>query len=393
MPCCLHHRKLSRRHFLSAAASTGVATTIPGVASAGLFPAGEPAERMKDVFRQAGGSKLGRIETFRITPADLPWRLKLLDVKKDQPVTMLLGGRWYVSREADIWFEPGFVLHARVADGPMFNPMHNTGTFTADRDGELRVARAAADWANAEGELWTAEEDYIAGDGFIDGVAIAWNVDPIEGLERMAAEGDIAGLIREEIDRLKSPPVTPKGWENHFSFGEAGIFTLYDGKEGPEIACSTHKDVSILRKPLELSLAEPLKLRWDWLVDELPSLHPENSAATHDYLSIGVEFDDGQDITYLWSVGLEPGLVFRCPLPGWNAIETHVVQRSGRADFGRWMSEERDIKADYESIIGGGAQNIVRIWLLGVSPFQRRRGTCRYRKISVAGDHGVAQVL
>ena len=81
-------------------------------------------------------------------------------------------------------------------------------------------------------------------------------------------------------------------------------------------------------------------LDWQWVVDRLPSHLPEDQILTHDYLSIAVEFDDGQDITYMWSSSLPVGQVFRCPLPGWDAVETHVVQRSGLASVHTFSDAE-----------------------------------------------------
>ena len=37
---------------------------------------------------------------------------------------------------------------------------------------------------------------------------------------------------------------------------------------------------------------------WSWLVEKLPSELLEDLALTHDYISVAVEFDNGQDITY-----------------------------------------------------------------------------------------------
>jgi hypothetical protein len=50
-------------------------------------------------------------------------------------------------------------------------------------------------------------------------------------------------------------------------------------------------------------------------MDELMSKVREDNLITHDYLSIAVEFDTGQDITYYWSSELPVGAGFRCPIP------------------------------------------------------------------------------
>lgn len=396
MPCVLGaaKRELTRRETLRGLGSAGMAAAgmaaLPGAAGAALFPKGVLIEDATKAFEAAGGPKLGELAPFRITGQDLPWNQKLMQVADGQKVTFLLSGRWHLSREADIWFEPGVVFHARAgSEGRMFNPSRNTGTMTAERDGRIEIARSAGEWANAKGETWTPEEAYLTADGEIEGVAIAWRGDPRDGLASMAQVADPGGLIGKELRRLAAPPQTPEGWQNHFSFGESGVFSTC----GDEICCETRKDVAILQRDIAQPLEPGLALNWRWLVSELPSQAPENVPLSHDYLSIGVEFDDGQDITYLWSHELPVGEAFRCPLPGWNAIETHVVQRSGRENLGQWFPESADIAADYGKLIGGDATEAVRIWLLGVSVFQRRAGACRYADISLEGPAGRSVIL
>lgn len=387
MPCALHGHHghhLTRRTALLGLGAAGLAAGIGGLAgpaAARLFPDGAFTSALQGAFDRAGGGALGRFAPFVITGSTPPWAIKLPEAKAGQQITFLLSGRWHLLRDLDLWFEPGVAFHARVAGGAMYNPSLNFGTMTADRDGPLEIARSAGEWGDAQGDLWGPLDAYLAADGRIEGVAILWDVDPRDGLARLRAQGDAAGILAQAHERLIFPHVTPEGWHNHFNFGEGGVFRAGEG----EINCRTHKQVAILRRDVNLDLTEDLRLDWEWLVEELPSLVGEDQIPTHDYLSIAVEYDDGQDLTYLWSAALPQGKVFRCPLPGWNLIETHVVQRSGLADLGKWLPESRNVTQDYREFIGGPATKAVRVWLLGVSVFQRRVGACRYRGVSLGG--------
>jgi hypothetical protein len=86
---------------------------------------------------------------------------------------------------------------------------------------------------------------------------------------------------------------------------------------------------------------------------KLPSAVAEDTFPTHDYLSVAVEFDNGQYITYFWSSELPLETTFRCPIPTWTARETHLVVRSGLDEHGKWLSEERDLFKQYAERIGG----------------------------------------
>lgn len=388
MPCAFHNMPhLSRRILLQGAGAAGLAA-LAAPAVARLFPDGDFSARLLDLFEKAGGEAIGRARPFVLTGADLPWTQQLFEVKAGQQVTFLLSGRWHLARALDLWFEPGVVFHARVGGGAMFNPMDNSATMRADRDGMVEIARSAGEFASPAGDLWTPPEDYVKADGRIEGVAIVWNIAPENGLRRMLAEGDVALSVEQALQRETFPPKPPDGWHNHHNFGEAGMFRA----SGAEMCCQTHKNVAILRRDIDIALTEGLTLTWDWLVEELPSVVAEDQAPTHDYLSIAVEYDDGQDITYMWSAELPTGTVFRCPLPGWNLIETHVVQRSGHAELGQWLHESRDLASDYREIIGGSASRVRRVWLIANSLFQRRNGSCRYREVTIGEGAGM-QVL
>ncbi|MFN0181717.1 MAG: DUF3047 domain-containing protein [Gemmatimonadales bacterium] len=153
---------------------------------------------------------------------------------------------------------------------------------------------------------------------------------------------------------IDGPPSPPAGWTYLPEIAAhcvADIFHLdartHEGQPSPQIVVATRRNVGILEHAVDVALDEATRLEWKGNVTQIPSTLPENVAADHDYLSIAVKFDNGQDLTYMWSASLEPGTGFRCPLPGWDTRETHVVRRSGRKDLGQWLHEGRNIRADY----------------------------------------------
>ncbi|WP_245444131.1 DUF3047 domain-containing protein [Bradyrhizobium sp. Y36] len=352
----------------------------------------DPVGGIKDIIAKANSPELVATKTFEINGADLPWTDLGLDATRGQQVTFLLGGRMWLSRDHDLWFGPGLVFHARTrGQRPIYNPMLDTGTMIASHDGRIEVARSAAEWANEDGALATPEDIYKKADVKISGIALLWRGDAAAGVTSLLAHGDVGGLLKSELARLARGGKLPAGWSNLLGFG--GGQEVFSQGTGGEIVCDITGRVSIIERPLPLALASRPRLAWRWKIDQLPSVVAEDQAATHDYLSIGVKFDDGQDLTYVWSEYLPEGKVFRCPLPGWNAIETHMIVRSGKAGLGSWQAGLRDVAADYAAHIGGSATAISKIWLLAVAPFQRRHGACRYADITVTtADNAVHKV-
>ena len=398
---CQSHEHCPEHHRLAQVRSNSSALTGPCAVS--LSSTAENPERTIhatqlfnafDALARSSDARIARIEPFTITPSHLPWSQNLGRIRKKQQVSFFLSGQWWFLKEAGRWLEPGFVFFARVNRGdqasPIHNIMQNTGTLSADCSGMLEVARSAGEFASPAGDLWVTEEQYLSAQGQIQGIAIIWDEPANSGLHKLSAIGDVEGFLKAELQRQRLLDNKPRGWQNFFQFGDGSIFL--DTPTG-DIDCYTHKNVGILQYPVTGHPLRPgLTLNWTWLVDQLPSRYREDQLLNHDYLSIAVEFDDGQDITYMWSAQLPVGTVFRCPIPGWDQVETHVVQRSGIRQLGQELDEEVDLHSDYRRIVGGSARKVVKVWLIANSLFMRGHGRCAYRTIRI-GQKGKQQQI
>jgi hypothetical protein len=216
---------------------------------------------------------------------------------------------------------------------------------------------------------------------------VRWAGDPSVGLRALLAIGDVGGLVAGELARLDTTIEHPAGWHSPATGGPSEQFTVdADALDGPVIGCYSRDSGALLLTPAAVPLLPATTLRWRWRMEELPSEAREDALATHDYLSIAVEFDNGRDLTYYWSAALPVGTGYHCPVPGWEDRETHVVVRSGRAGLGQWCDEARDVHADYARYIGDPPGSIVRIWLLAVTFFQRGAGRGDYGRIEIENE-------
>lgn len=342
----------------------------------------ELVDGMTALVARAKSPELHELHVFELRGNELPWKELGIRLAKGQEVTFLLGGRVWLAREQDLWIEPGVAFHVRTrGTRAMFNPMTNTGTLTAVADGPLEMARSVVEFQNDAGELAVPKEEYAKADAHIYGVALVWRGRALDGLTSLLGHGDVCGVLAAELWRLQSPRRLPEGWHNFFMLG-GGPVIFNDIGQGA-ISCGPLKNAGILQRPVNIELQPETRLSWRWIVEELPSRLPEDQLTSHDYLSIAAEFDDGQDLTYFWSSSLPVGKAFRCPIPRWTPLESHMVVRSGLEDLGKWVSDERDLYADYNTHIGGRARSVVNVWLLGVSLFQRRSGSCRFADMQI----------
>lgn len=327
---------------------------------------------------------------FELPSEQKPWFDTGIDVEAGENLTSFAAGQTQF-KDLPITMEPNFQLWFRIGQkGEIFRGTRDSHSFTVEQPGRLYLASYyPGEWADKTGNLATPDEVYGMVTGNLAVLLIRWQINTLDGLKTLAENGDVDNLIAMEIDRLVSPVISPEGWDYLWFVGPAEIYQscAAPAKNESAICCHTHNDCGLLIKPVSLPFKPDTRLRWSWKMDALPSAVREDTLPTHDYLSIAIEFDNGQDITYYWSAELPPETSYRCPIPTWTHRETHVVIRSGRQGLGEWFDEDRDVYQDYINAIGGAMPgNIVKVWLIAVSIFQHEQGVCQYSDISFLSD-------
>lgn len=219
----------------------------------------------------------------------------------------------------------------------------------------------------------------------------------IAGMSVAAAQEDAAQELQVPLAAEPGLAEPPPNWAYLPELAVLGPAHIYDlrfaspAEAGPIVRMDAHtvKNAGILTRDVTVPLTSGTRLAWKWKVDQLPSQVAEELAQHHDYLSIAVKFDNGRDLTYMWSAALSEGTSFECPLPGWDGREWHVVVRSGEADLGKWLSEERNVLADYEKYIGGKAPaSVKQVWLISNSIIQQTEGRASYGDVFLTGANG-----
>lgn len=337
------------------------------------------------------------LEDFRVVEVDTrrrPWLPTGLLVAEGDEVTMFRLGRVHLSRPADLWLGADLHVWARVGGrAPLETGTRATHTFVAAHTRDVQVRNCApAEWIDRDGEHQAPAPAWLRATGSHTVALLRWRrgVDVEAALREAHKRTGLAAFLHE-AERLADPgPSLPDGWEHRWQLGPSEIFAAEDDA----IGCRTRGDVGIIHHELGgVPLTDGTELRWSWRVDELPSALPENTLATHDYMSVAVEFSNGLDLTYHWSAGLPVGTVYPCPLPHWCDRETHAVVRSGPVGLGEWLPERRRLLADYRAAIGDdGPARVERVWLIATSVMQRRLGRCAVADITVTDGDRVIPV-
>ena len=361
------------------------------------------AERWLDELPAgSGNAAVADARLVRLNANEPPWHGTGIRVEAGRAYSLFADGRVHWSpRDPTLYGGPRYHLWARVSPGGrIVNPTCESGTFVADVTGELELGIYMGLWKDAFGELATSASLYRRLTGGLDVLVVAWRGDSLDALavfasaEAVAAAGAVdasaarQSFFRAELSRLRTQRAPPADWSYLLDTGHADVFADSRGPDGGRaIAVHTHDDQGIVCKAVEFALTPRTRLAWRWRVTEQPSVLAEDRPQTHDYVSIATEFDNGRDLTWIWSSQLAPNTHFHCPVGAWTARETHWVVRTGTADLGRWCAEERKVHADVLAAMGTPPARIVRVWLIAVSSFQH--GTARAEFADIVLEDGV----
>jgi hypothetical protein len=323
-----------------------------------------------------------------------PWQSTGLPAKEGQSYSLFADGLIHWSeRYPELHGGPEFHLWARINGGRAVNLSAASGTFTADIDGDIEVCIYMGMWGDAFGNLVSGDRLYAPLRGTLDVIVVLYQTEPLQAINAGLARGDAPSIVLAECDRLENPYQPPAGWEYLHETGYSTMFTGQSNDNQPVIHVNARRDQGILRRHVNFELSESTTIEWTWRVDEHPSRAREDQAITHDYISVATEFDNGRDLTWIWSSCLDVGHHFKCPVRAWSARETHYVVRSQADELGRWYTERRNVFDDVSESMGTPPAEITGVWLIALSTFQRRTARASFADIKLVTDNGRLQVL
>jgi hypothetical protein len=368
---------------------TSIPTSIAFVltiALAGCTESGAPDSTAPAVEPEPVPEVAADRATVAISNAMSGWLHTGLEIDAGDSVVLSGNGVW--SAEG-VNMEPRHMLWYRIGEeGAARNFSANQEIFSAETRGALFVTLRPLGvyWDDARGTYPP---------GFSEAPAIPVDVSieillfqgPLEsGLAALAAAGETDAVTA--LSTLDARRQLPDGFFYLPYLARSNVWAAgtVDGRSG--IRAETSDDVGIVKLPLDIPLTEDTAFSFEWRYDSLPAMGPETEAQFHDYLSIALEFDNGQDLTWMWSPELDAGTHFGCPLPWWDSRETHYVLTSGRENLGTWESHTRSVLADYrESISVAEPARIIGIWFIANSLFGRQPGAASFANVSISnGD-------
>ncbi len=323
-----------------------------------------------------------------------PWTASGISLRRGQAYTLIASGRIHWSRQRpELYAGPGFHLWARVhPGGKVVNVTRTSGSFVADADGELELGIYLGMWRDEFGTLDTPQAAYERLSGELEVCALAWRDSALAGVTALAARLDHT-LLETERQRLLNPLPPPAGWDYLTEIGTSDVFLDDSGGGAARICLDASDDQGIIRTAIDFELTPTTTVAWRWRVHEHPSMLAEDTVYTHDYISLAAEFDNGRDLTWIWSSALPVEHCFACPIKAWQARETHLVVRGADAPLACWVDEQRLVYADVARAMGPPPRRIVALWLIVVASFQHGRARAEFSDIVLADGDREIKVL
>ncbi len=142
------------------------------------------------------------------------------------------------------------------------------------------------------------------------------------------------------------------GWENTAFFKKLSVYST--GQDGTNFFAHGVADnaCSALSHKLNLPPPEQLTLRWRWKISGVQTNGSERNLKKFDHAArVFIAFDTfigpPRTLNYLWGDVEKPGTVLAHPKSERAQI---FVLESGNAHAGEWISESRDVTADWKKV-------------------------------------------
>ena len=324
------------------------------------------------------------VETPEITKLELTnalagWISTGISLEVGDPFEVVARGMW---DSEGLILGPRHVLWYRVSEGGTARNFPSDDLFAvSEASGELEIAIRPPSfyWSDKQGtfppEILEAPE-----------IAVAFTLEiqqsgALHGMRLSEADKNLSQTFDGSEDR------PPRDFEYLTILGESEVWSGRVVSNEYFVSAKLEDDVGIIKMPVNIKLSESTLFSFDWLYHSLPAVAPETSVVGHDYLSIALEFDNGQDLTWMWSKFLAKGTSFTCPLPWWSERETHYVLDSGSDGLGKWKSHSRNVLDDYaEAVAGDPPKKIVGIWLIANNLFAKQDASASFRNITLLDE-------
>ncbi len=148
----------------------------------------------------------------------------------------------------------------------------------------------------------------------------------------------------------------PSDWNIKVNHGKPDVSACNDSS--PCVHLKSVKSSFSLERGVDVNLSETPFLAWRWKVAQLPPAGDFRHSSTDDQAAqVLVAFADRRVVSYIWDTNAPKGAAqSTSSIPLVHVFA--VVCRSGPAEANSWVTESRNVAADYERAYGRPAPRV-----------------------------------
>lgn len=176
-------------------------------------------------------------------------------------------------------------------------------------------------------------------------------------------------------------------WREQSLFRKPTIYHVVREQGKPVLHAASESANSGLIREVSLAPSDyPLRLRWQWKVAQsLNAVAAEKTRSGDDYVArVCIVFEESfiplrtRSIQYVWSTREPIGAIYPSP---YSKQVGMVVLQSGNAAAGEWLSQERDIIADYRRYFGRNPTKVSAIGIVVDTDNTKTQGEAWFRDL------------
>jgi len=171
------------------------------------------------------------------------------------------------------------------------------------------------------------------------------------------------------------------GWQEKVFKGKTR-YALVPGDAGMVLMADSQASASGLFREVKIDLQKTPCMTWTWQVDGIFDGLDETSKVGDDYparvyvvFSGGLAFWNTRAINYVWSNGRPLNSAWP---NAFTANSMNVAVQSGPSRVGQWVSQSRNIRADFQALIGGHASYVDGVAIMSDSDNSGRAAKAYY---------------
>lgn len=182
----------------------------------------------------------------------------------------------------------------------------------------------------------------------------------ILALASLASTAQISFIVLNTLNW--QPGHLPDGWQVKVNRGRPEIATVKEGNDN-YLNLKSHASSFGVEREVDVDPSSAPYLTWKWKVKQLPAGGNFRRAKTDDQAAqVLVAFADKHILSYIWDTTAPQGTVESASSIPLVHIYAFVC-RSGGADLNRWLTETRNLAADYQKAYGRPAPRVKGIRL------------------------------